>query len=413
MSNKLSGKGETLLFRLIAGFLTVAVLAVGSPAPAAAEGFLSAPVKWSLSNIYLDGQLVKLQDAAGDPVRPYIRGDGVSAYLPLRATAEAFGWTVGWDAVTGGVNIDTKGTQAVFPASEVPNSYVIFNESVFVKDVPVSLNGQPIEMGANLTFVLNSVLYLSVSTWAHDIWGLEVDTTFRNPIASGLNVFLQSVPERTSIASVGPAAVPGAVTAPALAVATTAPATVTATATVAAGAALAMELSGMNWTELMELREATAVNGVVNHGVYYALDNYVFTAEEYKEIMLEAVWLTNIERVKAWLNELEVLPELMDSARAKAEDFGVHGFYSHFRAPHTSYMDMMWDTIATYWPSGKYIGENGNQGSSTPARAIDSWMNSEGHRRNILNPKHKYIGIGAYRNPGAAGFSYWVMHLGY
>jgi uncharacterized protein YkwD len=352
-----------LLFRLIAGFLTVAVLAVGSPAPAAAEGFLSAPALWAWRNIYLDGDAVNLRDAAGNPVQPFIRETEL-AYLPLRATAEAFGWTVGWDAEAGGVTIDTLGKPAVFPAEgSLYNESYVFDLAVTAKQASVMVDGKALTLGENDVFVYNGVIFLSVEVWARDILDLSFSTGFPGDWANAFVALDTPAP----IAAPETAGTTVPVSAP--------------TVTAPAPAVPVMDFSSM-------------------------------TYEECEAYALEMVRLTNIERVKAGLNEVKVSLQLMEAAQAKAEDLVANNYFAHFRAPYRNYLDMMYDTIAKYWPEGKYIGENLIDGGS-PAGAVKVWMNSPGHRANILNPKHRYVGVGVARRPGVGNGCPVSLMLGY
>jgi hypothetical protein len=53
-----------------------------------------------------------------------------------------------------------------------------------------------------------------------------------------------------------------------------------------------------------------------------------------------------------------------------------------------------------------YVGENIAMGYTSPEDVMDGWMNSQGHRNNILNSRYKYIGVGYYY---ANGYEYWVQ----
>ena len=53
------------------------------------------------------------------------------------------------------------------------------------------------------------------------------------------------------------------------------------------------------------------------------------------------------------------------------------------------------------------MGENIAYGQTSPEMVMDSWMNSPGHRANILNGNYKYIGVGHYVD--GTGTNYWVQ----
>ena len=56
---------------------------------------------------------------------------------------------------------------------------------------------------------------------------------------------------------------------------------------------------------------------------------------------------------------------------------------------------------------GGTVGENIAYGQKTPEQVMEGWMNSQGHRANILNPNFTAIGVGYYQN--SRGVSYWTQ----
>ena len=58
-----------------------------------------------------------------------------------------------------------------------------------------------------------------------------------------------------------------------------------------------------------------------------------------------------------------------------------------------------------------YIAENAASGQSSPKRAVEAWMNSPGHRANILDPEIKEIGVG-YAIDDVNATPYWVQNFG-
>ena len=55
------------------------------------------------------------------------------------------------------------------------------------------------------------------------------------------------------------------------------------------------------------------------------------------------------------------------------------------------------------------VAENIAMGQRTSVEAVSSWMQSAGHRANLLNPRHTRIGVAAYRSPGGA--TYWCQQF--
>lgn len=104
--------------------------------------------------------------------------------------------------------------------------------------------------------------------------------------------------------------------------------------------------------------------------------------------------LINQERAKAGLAALKADAALMDVARLKAKDMVQNNYFSHQSPTYGSPFDMM----RQFGISFKTAGEN-IAGNSTEEGATKAWMNSEGHRKNILNGNFNYTGIGIYESP--------------
>ncbi|MFD1956239.1 CAP domain-containing protein [Paenibacillus thailandensis] len=104
----------------------------------------------------------------------------------------------------------------------------------------------------------------------------------------------------------------------------------------------------------------------------------------------QVVDLVNKERKAAGLPALKSDPLLTKVAVAKAKDMDVNNYFSHTSPTYGSPFDMMTEFGVKY----SYAGENIASGQKTPQEVMDAWMNSEGHRKNILNPKFTKIGVG-------------------
>lgn len=104
----------------------------------------------------------------------------------------------------------------------------------------------------------------------------------------------------------------------------------------------------------------------------------------------KVVELTNNERVERGLNPLEIDNTLSKMAREKSRDMSANNYFSHTSPNYGSPFDMMKSWGITY----NSAGENIARGQSTPEEVVNAWMNSEGHRANILSPKYTHIGVG-------------------
>lgn len=111
------------------------------------------------------------------------------------------------------------------------------------------------------------------------------------------------------------------------------------------------------------------------------------TAVDVRAYEEEVVRLVNIERAKEGLEPLELFEPAMDLARAKSQHMSDNKYFSH----EDSNGNYMFHDLKTY---ASTLAENIASGQRTPAEAINSWMNSTGHRENILNKNFKYIGVG-------------------
>ncbi len=104
--------------------------------------------------------------------------------------------------------------------------------------------------------------------------------------------------------------------------------------------------------------------------------------------------LINAERAKAGISPLKSDADLMKVARDKAMDMVNNNYFSHNSPTYGSPFDMM----RAYGVSFNTAGEN-IAGNSTIEGAVKAWMNSDGHRKNILNSAYNYTGIGMVKSP--------------
>ena len=117
----------------------------------------------------------------------------------------------------------------------------------------------------------------------------------------------------------------------------------------------------------------------------------------------EVIKLVNKERNAAGLSALAENSRLSEVAQAKAEDMMKNGYFSHTSPTYGSPFEMMKTFGITY----KSAGENIAKGQKTPAAVMNGWMNSSGHRTNILNASYEQIGAGFCKD--SSGVAYWVQ----
>lgn len=104
----------------------------------------------------------------------------------------------------------------------------------------------------------------------------------------------------------------------------------------------------------------------------------------------EVVRLVNEIRVQNGLKPLTHDWELSRVARYKSQDMKDNKYFSHTSPVYGSPFQMMKNFGISY----RSAGENIARGQSTPQAVVNAWMNSSGHRANILNSSYTHIGVG-------------------
>ncbi|MGW6394159.1 CAP domain-containing protein [Streptomyces sp. NPDC055103] len=123
------------------------------------------------------------------------------------------------------------------------------------------------------------------------------------------------------------------------------------------------------------------------------------------EYVRQVVALANAERERAGCGLLRTETRLRTAAQGHADDMAARDYYEHDSPEGRDAGDRM--TGAGYaWSTW---GENIHRGPKTPAQAMDDWMDSPGHRENILNCSFKDIGVGVTLT---ADGPWWVQNFG-
>ena len=119
---------------------------------------------------------------------------------------------------------------------------------------------------------------------------------------------------------------------------------------------------------------------------------------EYAEAVVR---LVNQERAKAGLDSLSVNQAAAAAANVRARE--IEGAFSHTRPNGSSFSTALKEQGASY----RAAGENIAYGQRSAEQVMEGWMNSSGHRANILNAQYTAIGVGVYRS--ASGTLHWVQ----
>lgn len=119
----------------------------------------------------------------------------------------------------------------------------------------------------------------------------------------------------------------------------------------------------------------------------------------------QVVELVNQERTKAGLNAVTLDQNIASAALVRAKE--IETSFSHTRPNGSKFSTALTEQGVTF----KGAGENIAWGQKSPEAVMQAWMNSKGHRANILNKNFTKIGVGYYQN--AAGRNFWTQLFTY
>ena len=141
------------------------------------------------------------------------------------------------------------------------------------------------------------------------------------------------------------------------------------------------------------LSEIIAANPHIKdpHWIYPGDILYIpLTDSDITDYESEVIRLVNEIRRQYGLGTLKANWQLSRVARYKSQDMHDRGYFSHTSPTYGSPFQMM----KSFGISYRTAGENIAKGYATPKAVVDGWMNSEGHRANILNASFTEIGVG-------------------
>lgn len=119
----------------------------------------------------------------------------------------------------------------------------------------------------------------------------------------------------------------------------------------------------------------------------------------------EMLGYINTARAQANLSPLTLDSRLCNGAYLKSQDMAVNGYFSHISPTYGSPFDMMKNLGITYRTAAENIARN-----SSVLAAHNAFMNSSGHRANILNPAFTKIGLGFYQNGSDLFVTQWFTN---
>ncbi len=135
----------------------------------------------------------------------------------------------------------------------------------------------------------------------------------------------------------------------------------------------------------------------------------VLRGEAFSQAALDVTYYTNQYRQQYGCPPLTLDEKLTQAAQKHSEDMALNDFFSHTGSDGSS----PWDRIRATGYDFLTAGENLAAGYPDAKSVVDAWMNSEGHRTNILNCDFEEIGVGYYYLPNDSGqvvfYHYWTQ----
>lgn len=129
----------------------------------------------------------------------------------------------------------------------------------------------------------------------------------------------------------------------------------------------------------------------------------------------EILEMTNLERTKYGLEPLKRDESLTYSARYHAKDMATEDYFEHDsydrKNGRLKKSCSIFNRIEAFANYG-YLAENISAGKTNPEEVVKGWMNSEGHRKNILDKNMTFLGIGYYYFEDSKYGHYWVQNFG-
>ncbi|MGF1446418.1 MAG: CAP domain-containing protein [Pikeienuella sp.] len=131
--------------------------------------------------------------------------------------------------------------------------------------------------------------------------------------------------------------------------------------------------------------------------------------EDFGDFEMEVFNLTNDFRVENGLLPLELSFDLSRAAEDHSIDMADNDFFSHTSSNGDKLGTRLRDAGYDYTTAGENIAA----GYQTPEAVVDGWINSSGHRANMLNPNFTHLGVGYVLDTDGVGYGkYWTQNFG-
>lgn len=325
-------------------------------------------------NVYLNGSQLSFDQ------NPLIVND--RTYVPARSIFEAFGMNVEWDNEAQSAYIYNNDTEISLSVNS--KEMYINGEAVALGNTPFIENGRILVPLRAISEALDcKVNWDAVTCSVVIICGGTISPTYAPTATPTQNPDTLPTAQPTEIPSPDTTPIPTSEPAPTN-TPTTAP-TLTPTATPTAAPTLTPTVTPTAAPTLTPTAAPTQAPSGLS-----AMEQ-------------EVLALVNSERAKNGLSALSWADDIAAVARAHSSDMINRGFFSHTNPDGESPFDRLKNNGISY----RTAAENIAYGQKTPADVMNAWMNSSGHRANILNKNVTELGVGAVKNNN--GTIYWTQ----
>lgn len=160
---------------------------------------------------------------------------------------------------------------------------------------------------------------------------------------------------------------------------------------------------GIKLSDLLAANPQITNSTLIFPGQIINIPSTTSAPNDLKTLEAEVIRLVNVERAKVGRPKLTENSELSHVARIKSNDFIKNNYFSHTSPTYGTPFDMLKSFGITFTAAAENIAS----GQRSASEVMNSWMNSSGHRANILSSTYNQIGVGVAKNNN--GNLYWTQ----
>jgi uncharacterized protein YkwD len=342
------------------------------------------------------------------------QGINGSVMLPIRRVLESVGYAVSWDSATDTVVVESPAPISV--PTDYEKSYAVFE---LINSERVNRNLPKLTWNSELANSAQKRMDNGRPVWIENLVGNAIITGNNISIETAVDMMLSNEHNRTQI--LNPSAVSLGI---GYQLTTNNESSLQkmqislyfATATETPSVADPYNIENMKDDNRIPISSIELPNRRLTETERLAWIDEYKEMGGYSAFELEVVRLINIERQRFNLQTVEIDDTLMMASRFYAQikatqDVGIgHNIGPYATNPSASHGASA-NVAEAFGGRLRWNGGNSGGGYRTPESLVTGWMNSDGHRRYILSPEHRYIGIGLAVNDDSQFGVYQYMYL--